>query len=298
MLSILVPTYNYNTYPLVLELKEQADLLSIDYEILVQDDFSSLFIEENSKINELENCSFEINKENLGRGKNINLLNSKAKYENVLIMEADSFPEKKEYLEILISNINQNTKIIFGGVIYPKKKPNKEKVLRWKYGTYRETKSLIERKKNPYSFVFSWNLLLKKEIISNNPFKTSIKHYGYEDLIFINDLRRSNTEILHIENHLIHYNFESNLTFIKKTETAITMLNQLITNGELNYIDTKITKAYRSLKFFHLETIFIFLFKKISNSLVTNLNSLNPNLIQFDLYKLGYFCLLNKKKNV
>ncbi|WP_445455067.1 glycosyltransferase [Flavobacterium sp. HNIBRBA15423] len=298
MLSILIPTYNYNTFPLVLELKGQADLLSIDYEILVQDDFSSLFIEENSRINELENCSFEINKENLGRGNNINLLNSKAKYDNVLIMEADAFPEKKEYLETLISNINQNTKIIFGGVIYPQKKPNKEKVLRWKYGTYRETKSLAERKKKPYSFVFSWNLLLKKEIISNIAFKTNIKHYGYEDLIFIKDLKKNNLEILHIENHLIHYNSESNLTFIKKTEIAITTLNQLIKNGELNYIDTKITKVYRSLKFFHLENVFIILFEKISHSLITNLNSLNPNLIQFDLYKLGYFCLLNKKKNV
>ena len=65
MLSVLIPTYNYNCFSLVLELKKQADGLNFDYEIIVQDDCSSLYIEENSKINSLQNCSFEINSENL-----------------------------------------------------------------------------------------------------------------------------------------------------------------------------------------------------------------------------------------
>ena len=34
MLSILIPTYNYNVYPLVTELKSQADALGIAYEVL------------------------------------------------------------------------------------------------------------------------------------------------------------------------------------------------------------------------------------------------------------------------
>ena len=58
MLSILIPTYNYNVYPLLTELKKQADLANLPYEILVLDDASSLFIAENSKINVLENCSY------------------------------------------------------------------------------------------------------------------------------------------------------------------------------------------------------------------------------------------------
>ena len=50
MLSILIPTYNYSVFPLVLELKNQADLLAIPYEVLVLDDASTLFLNENSKI--------------------------------------------------------------------------------------------------------------------------------------------------------------------------------------------------------------------------------------------------------
>ena len=67
MLSILIPTYNYNLYPLLTELKKQADLADLPYEVLVLDDASSLFIAENSKINTLENCFYYKNEQNLGR---------------------------------------------------------------------------------------------------------------------------------------------------------------------------------------------------------------------------------------
>ncbi|VXB68605.1 B-glycosyltransferase-related protein, glycosyltransferase family 2 protein [Flavobacterium sp. 9AF] len=298
MLSILIPTYNYNVYPLVLELKEQADTLAITYEILVQDDNSYLFLEENEKINALSNCFFDVNNVNQGRGNNINLLNSKAKYEYVLIMEADAFPEKKEYLKILVSEIKPNLPIIFGGVSYPLEKPSHEKILRWKYGVNREIKTLKKRKSSPYSFVFSWNLLLQKNIISKIPFQTSIKHYGYEDVLFIKDLKKNKLKIHHIENQLIHYNSECNLTFIKKTETAIRTLNELVKNGNLQYKDTKITTFYRLLYLFGLRKIFLSIFEKSTALLIKKLDSKNPNLFYLDFYKLGYFCLINKNRDV
>ena len=116
MLSILIPTYNYNVYPLVTELKGQADALGIAYEILVQDDAGKTFLEENSEINLLQHCSYTLNHENLGRGNNINLLNNRAQFDYVLIMEADASPEKKTYLQDLIASINQDTQVLFGGV--------------------------------------------------------------------------------------------------------------------------------------------------------------------------------------
>ena len=170
MLSILIPIYNYNVFPLVLELKQQADKLGINYEILVQDDASQHFINENYKTNSLTNCNFSINSQNLGRGRNINLLCAKSKYKYVLIMEADALPESEFYLKNYIEKLSKSTSVIFGGVKYPTISPSKEKTLRWKYGIYRETKSLDYRLKNKYDFVFTWNLLLKKDILSRNPF--------------------------------------------------------------------------------------------------------------------------------
>lgn len=293
MLSILIPTYNYNVYPLVTELKSQADALDIVYEILVQDDASKSFLEENTEINLLQHCSYTLNHENLGRGNNINLLNNRAQFDYVLIMEADAFPEKKTYLQDLIASINKDTQVLFGGVTYPNEKPGKEKLLRWKYGNERESVTLMERLKNPYHFVFTWNLLLKKELLSNYHFPYNIKDYGYEDVVFIKQLKENNIPIQHIENRLIHFNTESSLTFIKKTEKAITTLHQLIGNNKLDLKDTKLGKAYRIIQFWQLDIVIHFLFKRLSKQMIVNLTSSNPSLIVLDLYKLGYFCLLN-----
>lgn len=298
MLSILIPTYNYNVYPLVTELKSQADALEIAYEIIVQDDASVCYLEENAKINLLLHCSYILNANNLGRGNNINLLNNQAKFEYVLILEADAFPEKKNYLQNLINAINQDTYIIFGGVIYPNKKPTDDKLLRWKYGNNRESIPLYERLRKQYNFVFSWNLLLKKEILSNYHFPNNIKGYGYEDLVFIKQLKENAIPIKHIENRLVHYNDESNSIFIQKTENAIVTLNQLLFDKKLIHSDTKIGKVYKLIKFWHLETVISFLFNKLSNRMSKNLKSTNPSLIIFDFYKLGYFCLVNQKKYV
>jgi glycosyltransferase involved in cell wall biosynthesis len=74
MLSILIPVYNYNVYPLVSELHKQCLECGVNFEILCQDDASNQIESENQKINSLENCHFSKNNSNLGRVKNINFL--------------------------------------------------------------------------------------------------------------------------------------------------------------------------------------------------------------------------------
>jgi hypothetical protein len=293
MLSILIPTYNYNVYPLVSELKQQADGLGINYEILVQDDVSQKFIDENTKINSLPNCSFSFNTQNLGRGKNINLLCTKSKYEYVLIMEADSLSESSSYLKNYIDLLSNFPSLIFGGVTYPNVIPPKEKLLRWKYGINRETKSLDYRLKNNYDFVFTWNLLLKKEILSKYPFPEFISEYGYEDAIFIKNLRLNSVPITHIENPLVHYNDEYSIDFIKKTERAVHTLYALISSQKIEYNDIKLSAAYSILKKFHLIRLVKTIYIKYKQRILDNLTSGNPNLYVLDFYKLGHFCSFN-----
>lgn len=295
MLSILIPVYNYNVFPLVLELKKQANSLGIEYEILVQDDVSQEFISENSQINSLEDCSFSINAENLGRGKNINVLCSKSRYHHVLIMEADALPENESYLKNYIELLSKsNHDVIFGGVKYPETIPSKEKLLRWKYGINREIKSLSHRLKNNYDFVFTWNLLLKKEILLQFPFPEFIHEYGYEDSIFIENLRLNSVLITHIENYLIHHNSESNIDFIKKSERAVNNLHDLIHFNKVDAKKIRLSNLYKILKKLHLTRIVKGTYLKTKKQILTNLTSENPNLYLLDFYKLGYYCNLKK----
>ncbi len=294
MLSILIPVYNYNVFKLVYELKQQADNLGIEYEILAQDDLSQKFTNENSQINTLENCSFSINAENLGRGRNINLLCSKSKYNFILIMEADALPENEFYLKNYIELLSNSTSVIFGGVKYPNIVPSKEKLLRWKYGLKRETKSLNQRLKNNYDFVFTWNLLLKKEILLQFQFPEFVKDYGYEDLIFIENLRLNSVPVVHIENLLIHYNNEDSIDFIEKSEKAVQNLYNLVRFHKIDPKSARLTKVHSLLNKLYLTGIIKAIYRLTKKRILANLTSENPNLYLLDFYKLGFYCDLKK----
>ncbi|WP_348798988.1 glycosyltransferase family 2 protein [Flavobacterium adhaerens] len=292
MLSILIPVYNYNVYTLVVALKQQADELEITYEIIVQDDNSSQFISENSKINSLENCSFFSNTQNLGRGRTINLLGQKSKYDYVLIMESDAFPENNFYLKNYILLLSQTPSIVFGGVNYPENIPPKEKILRWKYGKIRETKSLNHRVNNQYDFVFTWNLLIQKQILLAFPFPEFITEYGYEDTIFLKKLRSNSVAVTHIENPLIHQNNDDSIVFIQKSEKAVRTLYQLLYSKKIDSKDVRLTSVYSLLQKLHLVDIVKVIFSKNKQKILDNLTSEKPNLYLLDFYKLGYFCSL------
>lgn len=176
MLTILIPTYNYNVVPLVLELQKQCMECKIGFEILCQDDASfSKFNIENEIINTKENCSFFVNNHNLGRGKNINFLARKAKFEWLLIMDCDTFPTENNFIQEYISQINKKEKVVFGGIKYKKEKPSNDQLLRWFYGNARESLSVEKRNSNPNGNALTSNILIQKNVFISNPFDESIR---------------------------------------------------------------------------------------------------------------------------
>ncbi|WP_289665864.1 glycosyltransferase family 2 protein [Flavobacterium panacagri] len=282
MLSILIPVYNYDVSKLVLELKHQADNLGIKHEILCQDDASKSTINtKNQEVNSFPYVSFFINEFNLGRGKNINSLAQKAKYDWLLILDCDTFPAQNNFIQNYVNALSKNINIIFGGIIYEEKKPPKEQLLRWIYGQKRETASLL-----------SSNLLIRKDIFIEYPFDESITKYGYEDVIFFSSLKKNHFEILQIQNPTFHLNLETSEQFLSKTNTALENLVLLYNSNKISKTDSKIIKAFEVLKSLKLITFTRFVFNKNKERIERNLLSENPSLFYFDLYKLGYFCVL------
>ncbi|GAQ49743.1 glycosyl transferase [Flavobacterium psychrophilum] len=153
MLSILIPTYNYNAFSLVEELNNQALATGIKYEIIVLDDGSNYFLKENQKINELDNCSLNELSQNIGYSKIRNVLAKKAKYDWLLFLDSDTFPRSSSYISNYIKLITKNKKVVFGGIEYPKNKPENDKLLRWNMVKKREVSSLSNRIKKPYNSV-------------------------------------------------------------------------------------------------------------------------------------------------
>ncbi|OXA76667.1 Glycosyl transferase family 2 [Flavobacterium aquidurense] len=283
MLSILIPVYNYTVLPLVHELVRQCNVSGITFEILCQDDGSNSQKNTiNQEVNLIPNCSFFINEINLGRGKNINSLAQKAVYDWLLILDCDTFPADATFIQNYVDVISDSSEnILFGGIIYEDKKPEKEQLLRWVYGQKRETSAILTS-----------NLWIKKDVFLQYPFDDSITKYGYEDLCFFAVLKKNNLAISQIENPTFHLNLETSEVFLNKTKIALENLFFLYNSDKISREDSKIIKAFEFLKKLKLAKFSSFLFKKNQIKIERNLLSQNPSLFLFDLYKLGYFCSL------
>ena len=284
MLSILIPTFNYDSVPLVKELHKQCVGCDIEFEILVYDDGSKSALNSiNHSINRLQNCTFKELPNNIGRSAIRNLLAKNAKYDLLLFVDTDTFPKKKNYIK---NYINTQADVVNGSVICtenPSKKPFK---LRWLYTKFRERNALC-----------SSNFLIRKAVFEKFPFDETIKTYGYEDVLFFETLQKSSIAVLKIDNPVIHASEDSATTFIKKTEFAINNLISLIQCEKLDARTVKASLLYKKLETFKLVGVTIAFFKVSKWLLIKNFNSSYPSLFLFDFYRLGYFCTLKKNKS-
>lgn len=290
MLSILIPAYNYDVFPLVLELEKQCLECNIDFEILCQDDASYQFLNENQKINSLKNCRFKALEKNIGRSANRNLLVNDTKFENLLFLDADTIPIHNHFINNYIAQIYKNEKVVFGGIEYQKEKPTNEQLLRWVYGKKRESLPVEKRNIYPNETALTSNLLIKKEVFISNPFDESIIKYGYEDLVFLSNLKKKGILVKHIDNPTYHLGLETSQQFLDKTKIALENLILISKTTPLDDSESKILKTFIILKTLHLTSFVSYLFKKGERKLEYNLVSQKPSLLLFDLYKLGYFC--------
>lgn len=299
MLSVLIPTYNYATYELVSIVQKQCEIAQIDYEIIVQDDASTNqdSIQENELINDLDNCSFIQNEINLGRGKNRNTLVAKTNFEWLLFLDCDVKPKQENFINFYLEEIkNKDNKVIFGGICYKNIPPATTEILRWKYGKEREELSVLERNNNPYNTLLTSNILFHKSIFEKVSFTSEISQYGYEDLVFAKELEANKILVSHIENPVFHLNYETSEVFLQKTEKSLQTLFHLENQNILSNKTTKLQQIFQRLKWWKLDGIYFWFFKKWKKRIVSNLLSKNPSLFYFDLYKLGYFMILKSAK--
>ncbi len=289
MLSILIPTYNYNAYPLVFELYNQCNQGNIEFEIICFDDASNSNENiENQKINALENCKFSINSKNIGRTANRNLLAEQARFNLLLFLDADVIPEKNNFIKIYLENQEEN-QVVFGGYKYNNTVLNTTNSLRYFYGKKREEVGYKRRSKNPYNYVFSGNMLINKNtfLAHNKNFIENI--YGLDILLGYN-LFIKNVEVIHIDNAIFHNGIEENEVFFKKSlESVASRKKYLIDKKNIEKVNLLI-KNYKFLKQYKLDLLVFFLFTFTKPVLKKLIFKKQPSLLAFDLYRLGYIC--------
>ena len=293
MLSILIPVYNYDVRPLVLELHKQCLECGIEFEILVQDDASkSLKSIENQQINDLKYCSYFENSTNLGRGKNINLLAFRSKFEWLLILDCDMMPTSTQYISnYLEACVNSNSKLFFGGISYNKDEANFGN-LRYVYGIKRESLSLEARILKHNFGALTSNLLVRKALFLENKFNEKIHNYGFEDILFLYNLQLKQEFVHHLCNPLLHLNLENSQVFMDKMKYSMQNLKFIIDQNPNIIPYIKLADTFSILKKMRLHNVVYRIYALFEKDIKRNLTSKKPNLILFDIYKLCNFIKL------
>ena len=288
MISILIPCFDYNAYPLVSILEKQALMLKIDFEIICIDDGSfSSKNDLNQKINLLTNSKFIESKKNIGRINNRLLLAEKSQYEWLIFLDVDNLPYEDNFLKNYIDELNKGT-LIIGGCIY-KKPENENFSLRYKFGKLREQINSDIRNKNPYKYVSSGNFMCKKDVLIDVLASINSISYG-NDYIFGSLIKKKGIDIKHIDNPVLIDNIDENQIFIKKTHHALDNLISSYNNKIIKKHSISILKAYIILDSLLMKNIFVKITDLFKNLLNRNLHSKDPNLFLFDLYRLNYLC--------
>lgn len=279
MISILIPCYNYDVISLVKKIHKQLSVNSEKFEIICAED-GSIDVFLNSKIKKLSHTKYIRKKKNIGRSKIRNFLAKEAKFKWLLFIDCDSLIENERFIENYIKYTSNEKQITYGGTVYQKKKPKKDKMLHWQYGRKVESK----KKSNIFS---SHHFLINKKAFNKVKFNEEIRYYGHEDTIFWLELENEKYKFKFIKNPLTHIGLETNKIFIKKTKEALKNLYFLSKKYNLNKIS--IIKIQKKISKYLLNDLVLILFNLTKRNILNNLLSTKPSILLFQFYKLGYY---------
>lgn len=292
MLSILIPIYNFNTVPLVKALLEQVDEALIPYEIICLNDASTLFLEENSTLHQFPQVHYEVLDSNIGRSKIRNLLAQKAQYDWLLFLDTDVLPVGKNFIKNYLPLLNEEVKVVSGGIVYTETPPEKDRLLRWTYGRKREALSYDVRNENPYLSLLTLNFLIHKSIFKQVSFNENIPNLRHEDTLFSYSLKQHQVKVMHIDNPVCHLGIDSFDHAIRKEHESLLALKNLIDQHLIPSSYTKISRVFENLHRKGLVPAIANVHRLTSPVFQKNLAGSNPSLFIFDLYRLGYLCQL------
>jgi glycosyltransferase involved in cell wall biosynthesis len=293
-ISLLIPVFDYDIVALVHNMKSAMGKVPEFCEILIGDDGSSAEYSEKYRSLEGDGIKVIFSEKNIGRAAIRNRLALEAKGDFLLFIDADAMlPGTAEAYILKWLSMASVYRVLCGGILYHDSAPgDPDKLLRWKYGKWKEQMKASERNKHPHASFSTFNVLIDKSIFSKIRFNEELKQYGHEDTLLGYQLKKAGIDVLHIDNGLMHDGLESNKEFLGKTKLGIENLSKLydsVTDKKTFSETVRILRVYNRLKFFRLTRILAGIFIRYRDRMEIRLDSSNISLRLFSFYKICMF---------
>lgn len=293
MISILIPTYNFDCLRLVTDVQQQCEELqaqyghAFDYEILVADDASTdaKLVEKCELIELLPQCQYIRMQENVGRALLCNWLFEQAQFPHLLLIDADAQVVSDDFIA-RYWEAKEEAEVIVGGLLNPLTAPRGCE-LRFRYERAADAyRTIAYRQAHPYERFTTFNVLFAHHVVEKLPFDPRCVEYGYEDALMGIQLEQKGHSVCHIDNPLLHTGINDSSTFLRNTEAA---MRNLVRLGSPLTERSGVVRLHHRLKQMGVLSLFRAVFRHLRQLLHRQLLSRHPSLLLFSLYKVGVY---------
>lgn len=231
-LSILIPFYRYDPRPLTQRLEELCAGDPGAVEIILADDGSG--DEELLALcrSHVEHAGVPARllalPKNRGRAGVRNLLARSARGRHVLLLDCDMRPLGPDFLTTYLALAQGDVDAAFGGFeVPPLREVARNHRLHQRLQARSEALDARTRARNPGKYVFTSNLLIRRELLLANPFDEQFAGWGWEDVEW--GLRISAVAaVLQVDNAALHLGLDEPLALMGKYAQSAGNLKTLL----------------------------------------------------------------------
>lgn len=224
-LSVLIPFYKESPVWLLDALENDLCTNRQDIEIIILDDGSSMRDISHAVNERLLSMSFSAKfiglMANEGRSKGRNRLTCEARGEYYLFLDSDMLPDSPDFLTKWLEVISkQKPDVVFGGFSLIQAPQDKQFALHRLMAAQSDCLSADQRQLSPEKYIFTSNLLVRRDIFKSQRFDDAFSGWGWEDVEWAMRVAQ-NHAVTHIENSATHMGLDTAQTLIHKYEQSV-----------------------------------------------------------------------------
>jgi len=241
-LSVLIPSYRDDPVMLLAHLNREK----VAAEVIVLDDGSgdaylALRIAEAIEAMQLP-ARFVRLTANEGRAKGRNRLAGHARADRLLFLDADMAPDGRDFLGDWLALIaNENPAVAFGGFSLNQTPPTRANALHRTMAAKSDCLPAAERRKTPEKYVFTSNLLVRRDVFDTVGFDEGFTGWGWEDVEWAMRVTRDHP-IVHVDITATHLGLDPAPVMARKYEQSAANFARVVATHR------EIVSAYPSYK--------------------------------------------------
>jgi len=223
-LSVLTPVYRYDPCALIKRIAGEADRLDGAVELLLVDDGTGDADLTTRIVDTLSRLSMPARlvtfKANRGRAAGRNRLFHDSRGGHVLFIDCDMAPDAPDFLARWLALVDEDQPpVAFGGFSLSQVEPTREQRLHYAIQTRGECISVAERARTPEKYVYTSNLLVRRDVFKAEAFDDGFSGWGWEDVEW--GIRvAARFGVVHVDNPATHLGLDEDAVLLSKYESS------------------------------------------------------------------------------